>query len=112
MAEAAVTTLDRVSAEERALRIDVAAAFRLLHRHGMSDLAAGSLVARESGDEHSMLTHPHGLHFDEIRASDFIRVSVHTAFRLAWAVPSRRMVSKSPSTASPRRASSAIARSR
>ena len=31
-----------VSEEEQTLRVDVAAAFRLLHRHGMSDLVAGT----------------------------------------------------------------------
>ena len=39
MSEGTVATLDRFSREEQQLRVDVAAAFRLLHRRGMSDHA-------------------------------------------------------------------------
>lgn len=71
------TTQDAVHSgdhTETALRVDMAAGFRWLDKLGMSDLAAGSLVARLRGESEWMLTHPHGLHFDEIRASDFIKV--------------------------------------
>ena len=61
---------------EWALREDVAACFRLLDRHGMSDLTNGSIVARLPGEEW-FLTHPHGLHFHEIRARDLIRADRH-----------------------------------
>ena len=45
-----------VSAEEQTLRVDVAAAFRLLHRHGMSDLVAGNISARLPGGR--LVLHP------------------------------------------------------
>ena len=64
------------SEEEWALRQDTAAAFRLLDRYGMSDLTNGSVVSRLAGEEGWFLTHPHGLFFDEIRASDLIRVDM------------------------------------
>ena len=64
------------SEEELALRQDTAAAFRLLDRYGMSDLTNGSVVSRPPGEEGWFLTHPHGLFFDEIRASDLDRVDM------------------------------------
>ncbi len=42
MSQSTVTNLERSSKEEQQLRVDVAAAFRLLHRYGMSDLVAGN----------------------------------------------------------------------
>ena len=64
-----------VSAEEQTLRVDVAAAFRLLHRHGMSDLVAGNISARLPGADW-FFTHPHGNFFDEMKASDLIKVDL------------------------------------
>lgn len=63
------------AAEEQALRVDVAAAFRLLDRHGMSDLVAGNISARLPGAEW-FFTHPHGHFFDEMKASDLIKVDL------------------------------------
>jgi len=75
MANSTVAKLDRMSAEEYELRVDVAAAFRLLHRHGMSDLVAGNISARLPGADW-FLTHPHGTFFEEMRASDLIKVDL------------------------------------
>jgi ribulose-5-phosphate 4-epimerase/fuculose-1-phosphate aldolase len=61
--------------DEWALRTDLAAAFRLLNRYGMSDLTNGSVVARLPGESEWFLTHPHGLHFHEIKASDLLKVN-------------------------------------
>ncbi len=62
--------------EEWALRQDTAAAFRLLDRYGLSDLTNGSVVSRLPGEDGWFLTHPHGLFFHEIGASDLIRVDM------------------------------------
>jgi ribulose-5-phosphate 4-epimerase/fuculose-1-phosphate aldolase len=62
--------------EEWVLRQDVAAAFRLLDKYGMSDLTNGSVVARLPGEENWFLTHPHGLFFHETKASDLIRIDM------------------------------------
>ena len=60
---------------EQELREDLAAAFRMLDRHGMSDLTNGSVVARLPGADW-YLTHPHGKHFHEMCASDFVAVNM------------------------------------
>ena len=75
MSESTVATLDTVSSEEQQLRVDIAAAFRLLHRHGMSDLVAGNISARLPGADW-FFTHPHGHFFDEMKASDLIKVDM------------------------------------
>ncbi|MBS38522.1 MAG: hypothetical protein CMO26_21680 [Thiotrichales bacterium] len=62
---------------ERLLRQDLAAAFRLLDRYGMSDLTNGSVVARLPGETDWFLTHPHGLFFHEVKATDLIRVGMN-----------------------------------
>ena len=61
--------------EAQALRVDIAAAFRWLRRWEMDDLAGGGLVARLPGQTDWMLTNIQGMYFDEIKASDLIRVS-------------------------------------
>ena len=76
MSDATLATLQPMNAEEHALRVDVAAAFRLLHRNGMSDQVAGNISARLPGADW-FFTHPHGLFFDEIRASDLIKVDMN-----------------------------------
>jgi ribulose-5-phosphate 4-epimerase/fuculose-1-phosphate aldolase len=58
---------------ESALRIDIAAGFRWLDKFGMSDLTAGSIVARLPGTDNTLFTHPHDYHFDEICAGDIIK---------------------------------------
>ena len=70
------TDTREISAGEQALREDTAAAFRLLDKYGMSDLTNGSVVARLPGEENWFLTHPHGLFFHEMKASDLIRVDM------------------------------------
>ena len=76
MNDANLATLNSASHAEQALRIDIAAAFRLLDRHGMSDLVAGNISARLPGEDW-FFTHPHGQFFDEMRASDLIKVDMN-----------------------------------
>ena len=58
------------------LRKDLAASFRLLDKYGMSDLTNGSVVARDPDHPETFLTHPHGMFFHELQASDFVRVNI------------------------------------
>ena len=63
-----------VSAEEWRLRVDLAAAYRLVAAYGMSDLIFTHISARIPGPEHQFLINPFGLMFDEITASSLIRI--------------------------------------
>ncbi len=63
-----------VSAEEWQLRVDLAACYRLVALHGWSDLVFTHISARVPGPEHHFLINPYGLMFDEITASNLVKV--------------------------------------
>ena len=63
-----------VSAQEWNLRVDLAAAYRLVAAYGMRDLVFTHISARVPGPEHQFLINPYGLMFDEITASSLIRI--------------------------------------
>jgi ribulose-5-phosphate 4-epimerase/fuculose-1-phosphate aldolase len=63
-----------VSAEEWQLRVDLAAAYRLVAMYGWSDLVFTHISARVPGPEHHFLINPYGLMFDEITASSLVKV--------------------------------------
>jgi ribulose-5-phosphate 4-epimerase/fuculose-1-phosphate aldolase len=63
-----------VSAEEWALRCDLAACYRLVALYGWTDLVFTHISARLPGADHHFLINPYGLLFEEITASSLIRV--------------------------------------
>ncbi len=63
-----------VAAEEWQLRVDLAAAYRLVAAYGWSDLVFTHISARLPGPGHHFLINPYGLMFDEITASSLILV--------------------------------------
>lgn len=65
---------NQVDAEEWQLRVDLAAAYRLVAMHGWSDLVFTHISARVPGPEHHFLINPYGLMFDEITASSLVKV--------------------------------------
>jgi len=65
---------NQVGAEEWQLRVDLAAAYRLVAMHGWSDLVFTHISARVPGPEHHFLINPYGLMFDEITASSLVKV--------------------------------------
>ena len=65
---------DEVSAEEWQLRVDLAAAYRLIALYGWDDLIFTHVSARIPGDEHHFLINPYGMMFEEITASSLVRV--------------------------------------
>lgn len=68
------TMRDRVSADEWALRVDLAAAYRLVALYGWDDLIFTHLSARVAGPEHHFLINPYGLLFEEVTASSLIKI--------------------------------------
>ena len=65
---------EKVSPEEWALRVDLAACYRLVALHGWSELVFTHISARVPGPEHHFLINPYGLMFDEITASSLVKV--------------------------------------
>jgi ribulose-5-phosphate 4-epimerase/fuculose-1-phosphate aldolase len=63
-----------VSEAEWNLRVDLAAAYRLVALYGWSDLIFTHITARVPGPEHHFLINPYGLMFDEITASSLVKV--------------------------------------
>jgi ribulose-5-phosphate 4-epimerase/fuculose-1-phosphate aldolase len=67
---------DRVSPEEWAVRVDLAAAYRLVAHYGWDDLIFTHLSARVPGPEHHFLINPYGMMFEEITASSLVKIDL------------------------------------
>lgn len=71
---------EAVSAEEWALRCELAACYRLVAAYGWSDLVFTHISAKLpdslTGGEHQFLINPYGLMFDEITASSLVKVDM------------------------------------
>jgi ribulose-5-phosphate 4-epimerase/fuculose-1-phosphate aldolase len=62
------------TAEERRVRVDLAALYRLVALHRWDDLIYTHISARVPGPEHHFLINPYGMHFDEMTASALVRI--------------------------------------
>lgn len=67
---------DAVSEEEWQTRIELAALYRVVAKHGMTDLGGTHLSARVPGPEHHFLLNPFGLLFEEVTASNLVKVDM------------------------------------
>jgi len=67
---------DQVSPEEWAARVDLAAAYRLVALHGWDDLIFTHLSARVPGPEHHFLINDYTLMFEEITASNLVKIDL------------------------------------
>jgi ribulose-5-phosphate 4-epimerase/fuculose-1-phosphate aldolase len=65
---------DQVSPEEWAMRVDLAACYRLVDMFGWSDLLGTHISARIPGEEDAFLINSYGLLFEEINASSLVKV--------------------------------------
>jgi ribulose-5-phosphate 4-epimerase/fuculose-1-phosphate aldolase len=63
-----------VSPEEWELRVNLAAAYRLVALFGWDDLVFTHISARVPGPEHHFLINPYGFMFEEITASSLVKV--------------------------------------
>jgi ribulose-5-phosphate 4-epimerase/fuculose-1-phosphate aldolase len=66
----------KVSEEEWAIRIDLAAAYRMVAHYGWDDLIFTHLSARIPGPDHHFLLNPYNLMFEEVTASSLVKVDV------------------------------------
>lgn len=64
----------KVSEEEWAIRVDLAAAYRMVAHYGWDDLIFTHLSARIPGPEHHFLLNPYNLMFEEVTASSLVKV--------------------------------------
>jgi len=67
---------DSIDAEEWALRVDLAAAYRLVAHYGWDDLIFTHLSARVPGPEHHFLINPYNMMFEEITASSLVKIDL------------------------------------
>lgn len=67
---------ERVSPEEWKVRVDLAAAYRLVAYYGWDDLIFTHLSARVPGPEHHFLLNPYNLMFEEVTASSLVKVDM------------------------------------
>ncbi len=65
---------DRVDADEWRLRVDLAAAYRLVAMFGWDDLVFTHISARVPGVEGQYLINPYGMTFEEITASSLVKI--------------------------------------
>jgi ribulose-5-phosphate 4-epimerase/fuculose-1-phosphate aldolase len=73
---AASDVRSRVSEAEWKLRVDLAAAYRLVALYGWDDLIFTHISARLDGPEHHFLINPYGFTFDEITASSLVKIDL------------------------------------
>jgi len=66
----------KVSEEEWKIRVDLAAAYRLVAYYGWDDLIFTHLSARVPGPEHHFLLNPYNLMFEEVTASSLVKVGM------------------------------------
>lgn len=67
---------DLVSQEEWQVRVDLAAAYRLVADYGWDDLVFTHISARVPGPEHHFLLNPYGMMFEEVTASSLVKVDL------------------------------------
>lgn len=62
--------------DERRMRIDLAACYRLIALNGLDDLLATHISARVPGREEHFLINPYGLLFSQVTASSLVKVDL------------------------------------
>ena len=66
----------RCSAEEWALRVDLAACYRLVELFGFSDLVFNHITAKVPGEDHRYLINAYGLAYEEMCASHLMKIDL------------------------------------
>ncbi len=66
----------QVSPEEWNIRVDLAAAYRLVALYGWDDIVFTHISARIPGPEHHFLINPYNLMFEEMTASSLVKIDI------------------------------------
>jgi ribulose-5-phosphate 4-epimerase/fuculose-1-phosphate aldolase len=64
------------TAEERALRVELAACYRLFDYLGWTEMIFNHITARVPGPERHFLINPFGLHYSEVTASNLVKIDL------------------------------------
>ena len=65
-----------VTDEERALRVQLAACYRVFHLLGWTELIYNHITVRIPGPERHFLINPFGLHYSEVKASNLVKIDL------------------------------------
>ena len=77
MADGSIAPVQQAASQTEAqIRADLAAAYRLVAHFGWDDLVFTHLSARIPGPEHHFLINPYGLLFEEITASNLVKIDL------------------------------------
>src|SRR6187399_2016210 len=74
--QALASIRQQVSEAEWQIRVDLAAAYRLVAHYGWDDLIFTHLSARVPGSDHHFLINPYGMLFEEITASSLVKINL------------------------------------
>lgn len=64
------------SEAEWTVRRDLAACYRLIDHFGWTDLIYNHITARVPGEGHHILINPYGLHYEEVKASNLVKIDL------------------------------------
>jgi ribulose-5-phosphate 4-epimerase/fuculose-1-phosphate aldolase len=71
-----IATASSIDAQEREVRVNLAAFYRLVAHYGMTDLAYNHITARVPGTDDQFLINPYGLFYEEMTASSFHKIDI------------------------------------
>ena len=77
MAASSIAQNFQIDSREWELRVQLAAAYRIIDHMGWSELIWTHTTVRVPGPEHHFLINPYGLRFDEVCASNLVKVDLH-----------------------------------
>ena len=70
-------TTSNFSQQERSIRFELATAYRLVDFFGWCELIYGHLTANVPGPEPHFLINPYGLNYDEVTATNLIKIDTN-----------------------------------
>jgi len=73
----AISLRNKVSPQEWAMRVDIAACYRLVALFGMNDLVYNHISGRVPGEEGHFLINAYGMTYDEITASSLVKIDLN-----------------------------------
>ena len=75
-ARKAKSVREQVGEAEWAVRVDLAACYRLMVKFGLTDLIYNHITAKVPGPDKHFLINPYGLHYSEITASNLYKIDL------------------------------------